>query len=133
MQKTGRILAGLGLALLIHSPAVVLAQTSGSGSGANIKETYAAVAISDETRAYGYSVGHPDRETAEQKAIEACSKHASDCKVEMWTSRCVALAMSNNGAWGTDWKDSREEADKAAMAQCEKYSGTCKVKVSVCN
>ena len=123
------LLALCVLALPIHAGA----QSSGSGGSSPGTEQFAALAFSDETRAYGYSYNQPNRKTADEVALAECSKHASDCKIEMWTNRCLSLARADDGSWGTHWKENKQDAVAAAMKICSQHSNTCKTVVAVCN
>jgi hypothetical protein len=49
-------------------------------------------------------------------------------------NRCIAIAVSPNGAWGTGDDLAYIGADHAALANCTYYGGTnCVVKVDPCS
>ena len=93
---------------------------------------FGAIAYSPKTGADGWAKDHPSREAAERAALEACRKHAHDCRpVFYFWNTCAALATSpSTYAWG--WAENQTAADLEAMKACAKHAAGCKVIRQVC-
>ncbi len=96
-------------------------------------------AIAAVSSSYGYSLNQRSRAAAEQAARDQCDRVAGrtgGCNVLAFFDRaCGALAIGNDGEWGTATASSAPAAGKAAEGQCESHLPTepCKVLVSVCS
>jgi hypothetical protein len=93
------------------------------------RDKWTSIALSSKAMTFGYSW------QADQLALSACKRHASDCKVVEWgENECLALAISaRDGAWGTAWDRNGANARAAATAECRKESGTrCVVRADPC-
>lgn len=99
-------------------------------------DLYGAIAYSPQTRMIGVSSDNSTQAEAEGVALQNCkveSNNAADCKVVMWVrNACAALAVGQDGGWGTDWGNDRATAERKALAFCGKYSQTCQVVRRVC-
>src|SRR5438128_2653369 len=84
--------------------------------------TYAAIAYSEKTGEWGYSSGQQTRDIAEELARRNCK--ADDAKpVAFVRNGFCALAVGENGAWGTGFSygdgASNTAAKNKALAECE--------------
>ena len=131
-MKTLNLLPAATLAITLGL-GLLPAQAASSGSGAGTSSNYAALAVGEHSRAFGFSVNQPSRKAAEKVALRECRKHARDCKIETWTTQCLAFARAKGGAWGTAWRETKFKARNEAMKGCRKHSRSCKIEVSVCN
>jgi len=132
-MKSGAFIPAAALAILLGMT-LLPAQAASSGGGKGTTGTnYAALAISDKTRAYGYSVNQPNRKAAERVALRECRKFASDCEIRTWTTKCLAFARAKGGAWGYSWRPKRFAARSAALRGCRKHSRSCRVEFATCN
>jgi len=99
-------------------------------------DLYGAIAYSAETRKIGVASDNGSQTEAEGVALQNCrveAGSATDCKVVMWVrNACAALAIGQDGGWGTDWGNDRAAAERKALAVCGKYSQTCQVVRRVC-
>src|SRR5205814_6412070 len=87
------VLAAAGM-LMLAAPA-----------SARADDTFAAIAYSESTGRYGYSYGYSTRAAAENRAISECN--ADDASILVWGRNAyVALATSDNGAYGYAWASS---------------------------
>jgi len=99
------------------------------------RDKWTSIALSEKTMTFGYSWQADSRAQADQLALSACRRHASDCKVVMWgQNECLALAISaREGAWGSAWDRNGANARAAATAECRKQAGTrCVVRADPC-
>jgi serine/threonine-protein kinase len=70
---------------------------------------------------------------AEAQALAACNARGPGCQSTIWFSNaCGALAVSFDGAWGSDWGADQQAAEQKALIQCGKYSRGCSVVRWVC-
>jgi Domain of unknown function (DUF4189) len=85
-------------------------------------DTYAAIAYSPSTGAYGYGYGFSSRAAAELEALDQCS--GRDARVVVWTrnSYC-ALAVGDDGAYGSAWGTSPSIARNIALQKCRDNDG----------
>lgn len=117
---------------LLFSAAFLAAPVAHAQQG----DLYGAIAYSPQTRMIGVSSDNPTQAEAESVALQNCkieSNNAADCKVVMWVrNACAALAVGQDGGWGTDWGNDRATAERKALAFCGKYSQTCQVVRRVC-
>lgn len=97
---------------------------------------YGAIAYSAKTKAIGVAADNTSQEEAESVALQNCrssSPEATDCRNVMWVrNACAAIAIGQDGGWGTDWGADRPTAERKAMAVCAKHSATCEVVRRVC-
>src|SRR5215510_8484751 len=77
-------------------------------------ERHGAIAYSEAKETYGYSYDFDSVRAASQAALDNCRREAagaSDCKVTVtFRNACGAIALGNNGAYGTAWALSRRDA-----------------------
>jgi serine/threonine-protein kinase len=101
-------------------------------------ERHGAIAYSALKKVYGYSSDYGSSRPAADAAVANCRKEnkgASDCKVLVtFRNACGALALGNNGAYGSAWGLSQREAANKALVECRPYGGTsCKIERQVCS
>jgi Domain of unknown function (DUF4189) len=109
--------------LAVVAQAAILAPTA-----AVARDYYGAIAYSQSTRAHGYSLDYRSRAGAEQKAYIECSKHAADCSIAVWfRNACGALAVGDDGGYGSGWHGTREGAENNAIKSCSGVSSGCRV------
>ena len=109
------------------------AQLTSNVAHSTYKNYYAALAISEKSRAYGFSFNQSSKKKAAGAAMLQCSKNATDCTIKILTTDCLAFASAKGGGWGYAWSQKRSKAQARAMNQCSKHSKKCEIKVSVCN
>ena len=94
-------------------------------------DTYAAIAYSPETGRYGYGFRCSSKEEAGQEAIRQC--HADDARALIYTYNAwCALAVGDNGAYGSAWGATPEAASLFARLQCLGFGATpdhCRLRV----
>jgi Domain of unknown function (DUF4189) len=113
--------------------AAAIAMLLVSAAGAAARDNYGAIAYSPSTQAYGYSYDHGSRGRAETAALAECSKRAGDCQVPLWfRNACGALAVGNEGGWGTGWGAPRQIAERNARQVCREHTNNCAVLRWVC-
>jgi Domain of unknown function (DUF4189) len=88
--------------------------------------------------AYGhsFSFGRATQREATQEALSNCATYSRNCViVRQFNSMCFALAYSQTGGWGFDFRNSLPEAEQAAIAQCQAHgrSSQCHVVRSFCD
>ena len=95
-------------------------------------QTWAAIAISGQTGAWGRGFDWPTQAGAEARALSECGKFATDCVVAGWAhgQYCVAVAVKRyqdgTVAWGSNSAPTLVAARAAAMEACAKYAkGPC--------
>jgi serine/threonine-protein kinase len=106
--------------------------------GAIEAQRHGAIAYSALKNVYGYSQDYGSSRPAADAAVADCrkkNKGASDCKVLVtFHNACGALALGNNGAYGSAWGMSQREAASKALVECRPYGGTsCKIERQVCS
>jgi serine/threonine-protein kinase len=99
---------------------------------------HGAIAYSERKEVYGYSKDFGSAREAASAAVNNCRKEdvgAGDCKVVVtFHNACGALALGNDGAYGSAWAMSQREASSKALVECRPYGGTsCKVESQVCS
>jgi hypothetical protein len=102
---------------------------------APVQDKYAAIAVSKNARAVGVSYGPGSLKETERWALARCSRHASDCTIQMWgVNLCIALAISlPEPQWGYDSDPSRARAKEKALVQCRGAGGkSCKIATAPC-
>jgi serine/threonine-protein kinase len=96
------------------------------------QDFFGSIVYSIEARQYGWANNQPSREAAEQAAMGACRKLASDCRVLVWfRNSCGALATASK-SHAAETADTQSEAEAKAMKLCAKRSRHCKVTRSFC-
>lgn len=109
-----------------------------SRCGLESGERYGAIAYSARKGVYGYSYDYDSRNEAAAVALGYCRKQdrdAGDCEVLLtFSNACGALALGDEGAWGSSWGWTAREADANAVAECRPYGGaSCRVERTVCS
>jgi hypothetical protein len=99
---------------------------------------HGAIAYSVDREVYGYSHSFGSAREAAAVAINNCrkeNKDAADCKVVVtFQNACGALALGDNGAYGSAWAMSQREASTKALNECRPHGGaSCKVERQVCS
>ena len=113
------------LALFVAVPCLI---------GSAYANQYAAIAYSSSTGNAGYSWSACSLEDAETAAVNSCGE--TDAVILTWSRNCwCALAVADDGAYGTGSGNTQEEAESAALAICPSdtpahiqvsvFSGTC--------
>jgi hypothetical protein len=117
--------------LLRVLPAVVLIF---AWSGAvEARDYYGAISYSKTTRSLGYVYDMDSQDEAESAALIACSDFAPDCEPMVWfRNACGAMAISSDGAWGSNWGEDEATAEKKALAGCGQYAKDCQIVRWVC-
>jgi len=116
-----------GLACLV--PSVYATPAAAQG-------TWAAIALSTKTGAWGTSYNYEDEDEARSRALRECRKNASDCKVyKTLENACVALAGDGSGNFGWAWGyETISERRRRAVQQCRDQGGKgCEVVTTFCS
>lgn len=122
MRRAHSFLAVLAIAFTTLTPALAVA------------DSYGAIAFSPSTRADGWSNAFSIRADAERRALRECSARARDCRVAIWFKNgCGALAVGQNGGWGSGWGGDRRRAELEAIGVCNQYTGGCRITRWVCS
>lgn len=100
---------------------------------ASAADLYGAIAYSQNSRAHGWAKDFQSQSAAENAAMNECNKQANDCRIGVWfRNACGAVAVGDDGGWGSDWGANMNAAENKAMHVCDGYSYNCKVAVSQC-
>jgi hypothetical protein len=100
---------------------------------------WGALALSRSSTAYGYSYDYQSAEAANAAAVSSCNgvlKGKRDCQVRSTFSRnCIALATSNDGAWGISATYGDLVADdRDALSRCQNAGGkSCSTVLAYCS
>jgi Domain of unknown function (DUF4189) len=100
---------------------------------------WGALAISRSSIFYGYSYDYPSPEAANASALEHCNaglKGKRDCQIQSTFSRnCIALATSDDGAWGLSATYGDLVADdRDALGRCQNAGGkSCATVLGYCS
>lgn len=122
IRSLSAFLAVLVLAFTVAGPTTALA------------DSYGAIAYSPTTRADGWSHSFSTRADAERRALRECSGRARDCRVAIWfKNACGALAVGQNGGWGSGWGNDRRRAELEAIGVCNQHGAGCRVARWVCS
>lgn len=111
----------------------------GGRSAGGAPAIWGALAISGSSTAYGYSYDYPSQEAANAAALEHCNsslKGKRDCQVRSSFSRnCIALATSDDGAWGYSATYGDLVADdREALGRCQNGGGkSCTTVLAYCS
>ena len=92
---------------------------------------FAALAVGNNN-SWGEAAGYTTRAEAEINAINNCSQHGKDCKIQVWSNDCVAFARGVDNASGWSWGATIKEASRKAIGYCEERSACCTVKSAYC-
>jgi len=102
-------------------------------TAASARDYYGAIAYSQSSRAHGYSYDYGSRAAAEQRAYNECAQYGAGCKIAVWfRNACGALAVGQDGGWGSGWHRTRRGAESNAIDSCSGVSYGCKVVRWVC-
>jgi hypothetical protein len=94
-------------------------------------ENWGAIAYSDSTGRSGTSYNYPSVGAAERRALDGCGE--VDCKTVLTIANaCGALAIADNGSWGTGLAQSRDQAERYALHHCRSRGGGCTIKCWAC-
>ena len=97
--------------------------------------TFAAIAYSPQTGAYGYSWNQPNRAWAERVAMSHC--RAYDCRPVVWVSGgCAAISRSiyTTMRYGWGYAGNRYQAEHNSLLGCQRANlGPCRMIDSVCS
>ncbi|MEZ5873108.1 MAG: DUF4189 domain-containing protein [Nitratireductor sp.] len=94
---------------------------------------FGAIAYSPNSGAHGYSYDYGSQGEAEAYAMNECRKYAGDCRVAIWfRNACGALAIGNNGGWGSGWGNNQRRAELEAINTCQQYTSNCRIKRWAC-
>ncbi len=95
---------------------------------AALADSFGAISYSPDTGATGWSHSWANRRKAERVAQDNCYANADDCRVAIWfKNACGAVAVGDDGGWGSAWAYNSRGAQRAAIAQCSEYSDGCRV------
>jgi hypothetical protein len=101
------------------------------------QNTFAAIAWSASTGAYGTSWRWVNQEAADNTALGNCEqfgKRPGDCKVMAWArNACAAFAVGKNKAYGWAWNTDPDAAKTTAMNYCQQYDSDCHILAAVCS
>lgn len=97
------------------------------------QDYYGAIAYSPGTGAHGWSLNHPSRNAAEKVALSNCSKHAADCKTQVWFKNACGTLATGKGGFGTAWGNPQKAADDEALKLCARHAKGCSVVRRVCS
>jgi serine/threonine-protein kinase len=100
-----------------------------SGSAPAAGNTYAAVAFSPSTGAYGYGNGFRSKEEAIERAEIECGE--PDAIVKWCRNSWIALAVSSDGGYGWSWASTAGRARARAVANCLQQNDDAKVVICV--
>jgi serine/threonine-protein kinase len=96
-------------------------------------DLYGSIAYSQSSRNYAWATDYNSQYEAENAAMNECYKRAGDCKSALWfVNGCGALAVGDDGGWGSNWGTNFREAQNKAISQCNGVSYNCKVVITKC-
>lgn len=109
----------VALVLIFITASVAIAATTAPG--------HVSVYISDN-RAIGLSISPNDQGEADGIALDKCVEFAVDedkdscVKAIEGVAKCVAVARSEQGAWGAAMAETAKKASDMAIKTCKKYT-----------
>jgi serine/threonine-protein kinase len=112
--------------------AAMACSVPGFGLAQETQPLFGAIAYSQQSAHYGWSINMKSQEEAETSAMNQCYNYGSDCKSTWFSNGCGALAIGKDGGWGTNFGDNRRQAENKAIAQCGTVSTECKIEFSKC-
>lgn len=125
-----------------NGPATYEGEGRGGAGNVTITENanYGAIAVSEESFAWGSSTGYADAAKAKREAIRRCAESgAGDCAAKSWGNQfCLALAVSprivdvQRGAWGTGRDETIDGAKSRALENCGRHAKDCALVESFC-
>ena len=98
-------------------------------------ETYGAIAFSDQTGYYAWSVDQGSAKGADGRALSSCTQRSVGCKVVIsFSNSCAALAVGSNNRFATGQANNSSEAQGMAMNACRVATGggDCNIRASYC-
>ncbi len=99
--------------------------------------TFATIAWSPSTGAYGTSWRWVNQGSADNTALGNCEQYGNqpgDCQVMAWAQNaCTAFAVGQNKGYGWAWNTDRQKAQTAAMDYCRQYDSGCQVLAAICS
>jgi serine/threonine-protein kinase len=96
-------------------------------------DLYGSIAYSQQTRNYAWATDYNSQYEAENAAMQECYKRAGDCKSALWfVNGCGALAVGDDGGWGSNWGTNFREAQNKAIQQCNGVSYNCQIVITKC-
>jgi hypothetical protein len=97
-------------------------------------DTYGAIAFSQQTGYYAWSVDQGSAKGAETRALSSCTPKAADCKIVLsFSNSCGALAVDANNHFGTAQDDNSQSAQSEAINACRRAGGAqCSIRMGQC-
>jgi predicted Zn-dependent protease len=101
------------------------------------QNTFAAIAWSPKTGAYGTSWHWVNEGAADNTALGNCEQYGDrpgDCLVMAWArNACAALAVGEHKGYGWAWNIDRNTAQSMAMTFCQENDTGCQILAAVCS
>jgi hypothetical protein len=102
------------------------------------REHHGAIAYSAHKKVHGYSFDYDSLAAAREAALRNCRHEddgAEDCRLLVtFHDACGALALGDDGAYGSAWGLTQREASAKALGECRPHGGdSCKIKREVCS
>jgi serine/threonine-protein kinase len=120
----------LATKLIVASILVSAAAMPGTALAADL---YGAIAYSQQTKNYSWATDFATQEAAEAAAMDECYNKASDCRITTWfQNACGALAVGEDGGWGSHWGKNFRQAQNKALSACNGSSYNCSVVITKC-
>jgi len=95
------------------------------------QETFAAIALNQQTGATGYSYRHTSRAGAEERALQECGRA---CIVVAWVrNQCLSLATGQSNGYGYAMATNDAIAMQRAVEECQKRARGCEVNITICS
>ena len=104
------------LVIVLAPAAALCATTMIAAPPARADGYFAAVAFSPSSNDKYFNVRASSRSSAEQDAMQSCSKDHNDCVLVGSTDRCLALAVSGS-QYKVGFGDTASEAQAAALGK----------------
>ena len=96
-----------------------------AGSAIGGEDRYVAIAYSPSTGAYEYGNGYATKAEAIARAEEECGE--ADAVTKWARNAWLALAVSNDGGYGSGWGTSAAKARELAVESCLEHNETGRV------
>jgi Domain of unknown function (DUF4189) len=112
-------LAVVGALLLSLLPATAHARS----------QDFGAITISPDSKIVGSALGEQQAEAVSASLLRCQANGGKDCRAVLWFQHSWgALAVANNGYYGSGWGATSDEADGEAKRVCQEWGGTkCEV------
>jgi serine/threonine-protein kinase len=100
-------------------------------------DSYAAIAYSPSTGAYGYGYNYGSRWSAEAAALRNCK--ADDARIVTWVNNgfCALAVGDDKSCWGVGWEYGDGATNTAAMRralqEANKRTTNCRILLCVCS